>query len=139
MEYFMPKSRTPRGLDPEMRRRALAWARDMSRWMADIDEEARWQARRNGRDEPDDDDAITAFCKLFDGGYGLPWSSEWNGEPAGPQPPAPAPPRLPVRRGSGALVARLARTWIQDPGSIPLDRLFPGMARRCRAGTEPPD
>ena len=85
----MPKSRTPRGLDPEMRRRALAWARDMSRWMADIDEEARWQARRNGRDEPDDDDAITAFCKLFDGGYGLPWSSEWNGEPAGPQPPAP--------------------------------------------------
>ena len=129
----MPKSRTPRALDPGMRRRAIAWARDMSRWMADIDEEARWQARRNGRDEPDDDDAINAFCKLFDGGYGLPWSSEWNGEPA------PAPPRLPVRRGSGALVARLARIWIQDPGTIPLDRLFPGMARRRRPRTGAPD
>ena len=76
----MPKARTPHALDPEMRRRAIAWARDMYRWMAQIDREAGRLARLNGRDHPDADDEVRAFCTLYDGGYGLPWSSEWNGE-----------------------------------------------------------
>ncbi|WP_339928680.1 hypothetical protein [uncultured Brevundimonas sp.] len=54
--------------------------RDTYRWLADIDREARWLARLDGREHPDEDYDTRAVRRLCARGNGLPWSSEWNGE-----------------------------------------------------------
>jgi hypothetical protein len=92
----MPKSRTPRALDPEMRRRVIAFARDMYRWLAEIDREARWLARLDGRQDADANDDTRALQRLSARGIVMPWSNEWNGETAAPHPSSPDLSRGPV-------------------------------------------
>lgn len=99
----MPKSRTPRVLDPEMRRRVIAFARDMYRWLAEIDQEAHWLARLDGREHIVPDDDTRAIRRLCARGVMIPWSDEWNGEKPGPHPPSPRlPPRHVVASGRAA-------------------------------------
>tara|TARA_R110002051_G_scaffold97308_5_gene167469 strand:+ start:476 stop:673 length:198 start_codon:yes stop_codon:yes gene_type:complete len=56
-----------------LRRRAVAWVRAFKQWRTAVDREARWQARADGRDQPDADDAVRAVRTLRARGVEMPW------------------------------------------------------------------
>lgn len=87
----MPKSRTPRALDPAFRRRVIVFVRAYHRWSAEIDREARWLASLDGRDQAQPDDRIQAIRRLRARGIEMP-------------DPGPGGPEAQVRRSPGSAI-----------------------------------